>query len=215
MIALIRYQAAVLVRAHRWIGPLLLYATLLTFLADNQPLSQGLGWSAGMLVPAVAWLTRSGLTAEPAAARACVAVAGGPHRAHLATLMTSLGGGIILALAGAAYEVARCGLPASSEIAATIAAGLGAAAVCLLVGSAVGAFCNPPVIRHPAIALLSTIGAVIFALVAGVSPANAALRGSGGLHHSPAWLTGLPLLVAVGMVVVAWLVSTLLAARRG
>jgi len=87
--------------------------------------------------------------------------------------------------------------------------------VCLLVGSAVGAFCNPPVIRHPAVALLGTIGAVIFALVADVSPANAALRGSGGLRHAPAWLTGLPLLVAVGLAIVAWLVSTLLAARRG
>lgn len=215
MIALIRYQAAVLVRAHRWVGPLLLYAVLITFFADNQPLSQGLGWSAAMLVPAVAWLTRSALTAEPAAARACAAVAGGPYRVHLAALVTALAGGIILAIAGAGYEVVRCQRPAGSDLAATIAVGVGAAVVCLLVGSAVGAFCNPPVIRHPAVAMLGTIGAVIFALVADVSPANAALRGSGGLRHAPAWLTGLPLLVAVGLAVVAWLVSTLLAARRG
>jgi hypothetical protein len=215
VIALIRYQAAVLVRAHRWVGPLLLYAVLITFFADNQPLSQGLGWSAAMLVPAVAWLTRSALTAEPAAARACAAVAGGAYRVHLAALVTALAGGIILAVAGAGYEVVRCQRPASSDLAATIAVGVGAAVVCLLVGSAVGAFCNPPVIRHPAVALLGTIGAVIFALVADVSPANAALRGSGGLRHAPAWLTGLPLLVAVGLAIVAWLVSTLLAARRG
>jgi hypothetical protein len=44
------------------VGPLLLYATLLAFVGDSQPLRDGLGWSAAMLVPAVAWLTRSALT---------------------------------------------------------------------------------------------------------------------------------------------------------
>jgi hypothetical protein len=42
--------------------------------------------------------------------------------------------------------------------------------VCLLVGSAVGALCNPPLPRHPAAAMLSTLAAIILALAAGVSP---------------------------------------------
>ena len=53
-------------------------------------------------------------------------------------------------------------------------------AVCLLVGSAVGALCNPPLLRHPAAAMLATLAAAIFALASDVSPAGAALR-----HASP------------------------------
>jgi hypothetical protein len=214
--ALLRYQAAVLLRGYRWVGPLLVYATLLMFLGGPQPLGQGLGWSAAALVPAVAWLTRAALTAEPAAARACVAVAGGPHRAHLAALAAALAGGAALALAGAGYELARCQWPAHRvHLPATLGAGLVAAAVCLLVGSAIGTLCNPPVIRHPAVAVLGTIGAVIFALVAEVSPANAALRGSALRTTAPVWIAWLPLLVALGLVAVAWLLSTVIAARRG
>jgi len=216
MTALIRYQAALMIRAHRWVGPLLLYATLLTFMGDSQPLKFGLGWSAAMLVPSAAWLTRSALTVEPAAARACAAVAGGPHRVHLAALTTAFAGGVILALAGAGYELARCPQPGGlGTHVSVLAGGLATAAVCLLVGSAVGTLCNPPLVRHPAVALLATIGTAVFALVADVSPANAALRGTGGLPSGPAWLAGLPLLVALALAGGSWLVSTVLAGRRG
>jgi len=232
VIALIRYQAAVLLRGHRWIGPLVAYAVLLTFIGANasQPLSAALGWSAGMLVPAVAWLTRSALTAEPPAARACVAAAGGPQRAHLAALLAALAGGVILALAGAAYESLTSMLPRYHQaaapgalppvdpraVAAALAAGLASAVVCLLVGSAVGTLCAPPLVRHPGYGMLSTVGAVIIALVADVSPANAAIRGSGSaaLGGRP-WLTGLPLAIAVILTAGSWLASTRLAARRG
>jgi hypothetical protein len=93
--------------------------------------------------------------------------------------------------------------------------GLATAAVCLLVGSAVGTLCNPPLGRHPAVALLATIGTAVIALVADVSPADAALRGSGGIPAGAAWLAGLPLLVALGLAGASWRLSTLLAARRG
>jgi hypothetical protein len=59
------------------------------------------------------------------------------------------------------------------------------------------------------------LGRVIAALVVTVSPANAALRGSGGVAQARGWLTGLPLLVALALVAAAWLTSTRLAARRG
>ena len=49
-----------------------------------------------------------------------------------------------------------------------VLAGLLIALVCLLVGSAVGALCNPPLLRHPAASMLSTLAAIIFALAAGV-----------------------------------------------
>jgi hypothetical protein len=218
VIALIRYQAAVMLRGHRWIGPLLLYATLLTFLSDagSQPVAEGLDWAAAMLVPAVAWLTRSALMAETPAARACVAVAGGPHRAHLAALAAALSAGAVLGLAGAGYELATSQWPRHhGDIALSVGAGLVSALVCLLVGSAVGALCNPPLVRHNGLGLLGTIAAVIAALVTTVSPANAALRGHGGITQARPWLSWLPLLVALGLAGLAWLISTLLAARRG
>ena len=227
MIALIRYQAAMLLRGHRWIGPLLTYAVLLTFIGAgaSQPLAAAVGWSAGMLVPAVAWLTRSALTAEPPAARACVAAAGGPHRAHVAALLAALAGGALLALVGEAYELATSMLPhhhtaAGSAVdpgavASVLAAGLASAAVCLLVGSAIGVLCGPPLVRHHGYGTLATIGAVVLALVTSISPANAALRGSGGTLAGPPWLTGLPLLAALALTAVSWLASALLAARRG
>jgi hypothetical protein len=218
VIALVRYQAALLLRAHRWVGPLVLYAALITLVADGgaQPLGQGLSWSAAMLVPAVAWLTRSALTVEPPAARACLAVAGGPHRAQLASLAAALLGGVVLALGGAGYELAVSSSPARPGATALAAAGgLASALVCLLVGSAAGAACNPPLVRHPAAGMLATIGAVVVALVADVSPANAALRGSGGISSAPHWLAGLPLLAALALAAVSWLASVVLAARRG
>ena len=98
MIALLRYQTAILLRSHRWIFPFIAYgllvaggnatgatspATSATLLAtQSTQLAQGLAWSAAMLVPVVAFLTRSMLTAEPDAARACVAAAAGPARSR-------------------------------------------------------------------------------------------------------------------------------------
>ena len=211
-----RYQTALLLRAHRWAGPVVLYALLLGFVGDEQPLRQGLGWSAAMLIPVVAWLTRSALTLEPDAARSVVAVAGGPHRAHLATLIAPLTGGAVLALAGAAYEIARDQRPDHpAALIRVIVTGLGIALVCLLVGSAAGTLCNPPLVRHPALGIFATMAVVVLALVSDVSPASAALRGSGGTQQSASWLTGLPLLVALALTGVSWLVSTLVAARRG
>jgi len=218
--ALTRYQIAILLRSHRWVGPLLLYSVSMVFAglagSANQPLGAGLDWSAAMAVPAAAWLTRSALTAEPAAARACAAAAGGPYRTHLAALTAALAGGLVLALCGAAYELATCKGPAggASTWASVMAAGLVTAAICVGVGSAAGALCNPPVIRKAGTAVLATISAVIVALVAGISPANAALRQVKTQPHSAGWLAGLPVLVAGAMLAGSWALSTMLSARR-
>jgi hypothetical protein len=224
VIALLRYQVAILFRSHRWVFPLVSYVLLISVAgAGGQgAISDGLDWSAAMLLPVVALLTRSMLTAEPAAARACVAAAAGPRKAQLAVLVTGLAGGALLGLAGAGYEVVITGGAVHAMLqrhpwlfAATLGAGLGKAVICIFVGSAVGTFCNPPVIRHQTVALLSTIGAVLVALVSSVSPASAALRGSGASIQAARWPAGTPFVVAAGLLVVSWLVSAVLAARRG
>ena len=187
---------------------------------QKEPLSTGLDWSAAMLVPVVALLTRSMLLAEPEAARACVAAAAGPVRARLAVLCAALAGRGILALAGAGYEMITMGnvvhLAAShpGQLMSTLAAGLGKAMICVFVGSAVGALCNRPVIRHQTVALLSTIAAIVLGLLSSFSPANAALQGDGAAIQSAAWPAGVPFLVAVVLLALSWLLSTWLAARR-
>jgi hypothetical protein len=222
VIALLRYQAAILFRSHRWVFPLIAYVLLISVagVGRQQSLGDGLDWSAAMLLPVVALLTRSMLTAEPAAARACVAAAAGPRKAQTAVLLTGLAGGAVLALAGAGYELLTFGglakmLHHPGTLAAELGAGLGTAAICVLVGSAVGTFCNPPVVRHQTVALLSTIAAVVLGLVSSVSPASAALRGSGAAVQAGRWPAGVPFLVASVLLVVSWLVSAALAARRG
>jgi hypothetical protein len=221
MSALLRYQAGILFRSHRWIFPLILYVLLISVggVGGTEPLGDGLDWSAAMLLPAVALLTRSMLTAEPDAARACVAAAAGPVRAQFAVLIAALTGGVVLALAGTGYELVTDGgvkLAGAHPglLATTVAAGLGKALICAFVGSAVGTFFNRPVVRHPAVALLATIGAVVVGLVSSVSPASAALRGSGATVQSGGWPTGAPFGVAVALLAISWLVSARLAARR-
>jgi hypothetical protein len=153
------------------------------------------------------------LTAEPAAARACVSAATGPARAQFATLLTALAGGAVLGLAGACYELVTSGH--KTALLVPFFAGLGKALVCALVGSAVGTLVNPPVIRHQAAALLSTIAAVVVAWVSSISPANAALHGSGATIQSAPWPAGVPMLAAFALVVASWAVSCWLAGRRG
>lgn len=225
MIALLRYQAVNLFRSHRWILPLICYVLLIStggvgssgdglsahMRAVN--LADGLDWSAGILVPVVALLTRSMLTAEPAAARACVSAAKGPVRPQLASLLVALAAGVALSPLGACYELVTSGH--KTALLVPFFAGLGKAVICILVGSAVGTLFNPPVIRHQAAALLGTIAAVVVAWVSSISPANAALQGSGATIQSAPWPTGVPVLAAFALVAVSWGVSCWLAGRRG
>jgi len=227
--ALLRYQSAILLRSHRWIFPLIAYGVLISVGATaTMPLADGLNWSAAILVPVVAFLTRSMLTAEPQAARACAAAATGPARAQLASLIVAVGGGVVLGVAGTCFEVLTAQSVAAqplpgifSKVSATVAhpaallAGLVTAAVCLLVGSAIGALCNPPLLRHPGLAMLSTLAAVVVALASDVSPASAALRSGDGAVRAPHWPGGVPLLAAVCLVGITWGASLLAAAMRG
>jgi len=238
MIALLRYEAAILLRSHRWVFPLIAYGALICVgAAGSTTLAEGLGWSAAMLVPVLAFLTRSMLTAEPYAARACVAAAAGPVRAQLAALLTALGAGIVLALAGAVFtlltsesvaKIPRPPLPRPPQTVAAkltstfahpqvLAAGLVTAVVCLLVASAVGALCNPPLLRHPGAAMMATLALAVFALASGVSPAGAALRESRTaqvLPQAAQWPGAGSLIAATCLLAATWTASTYAAARR-
>lgn len=228
MTALLRYQAALLLRSNRWIFPLIAYGALIAVgAAGAAPLAEGLDWSAAMLLVVAAFLTRTLLTAEPDASRACIAAAAGPAKAQLATLTTALCGGVALGAGGAIFTLLtsepagprpRSGV--TSAVTATIhypgvfLAGLATAVVCLLTGAAVGALCNTPLLRHSGAAALATLTAVILALVAGISPANAALRHGGAVASAARWPGGVPLLGAAALLAVTWTASALAAARR-
>jgi hypothetical protein len=229
--ALLRYQTAILLRSHRWIFPLIAYVLRIAVgAAGSTSLAETLDWSGAMLVPVVAFLTRAMLTAEPDAARACVSAAAGPVRAQLATLIVPLGAGAVLGVAATVFgvltaepaaRVPQGGLPAKVAAAADhpgiVAGGLLIAVVCVGVGSAVGALCNPPLLRHPAAAMLSTLAAIIAALAVGISPANAAISHTSVAAASPLaanWPGPVSLIGAVILLAAAWAVSVRAATRR-
>ncbi len=230
MLALSRYQVSLLLRSHRWIPAAVVYVIGVVGLGgvgggampQGAALAQGLSWSALMLVPCVAWLSRSVLTAEPPAARSVVAAAVGPRRAQLAALGAALGLAAVFGLVGIGWELGTAGVVRAAHTnaflpgatLAEVGRGLGAALICLLVGSAIGAVCNPPVIARPAASMLTSTAAVVLALVWSVSPANAAVRS--GYGAAPvSWPAGLQIVAAIALIVVAWAVSALVAARRG
>jgi hypothetical protein len=228
--ALLRYQGAILARSYRWVFPLIAYGALIAVgAAGSTPLAETLDWSAAMLVPVVAFLTRAVVTAEPDAARACAAAATGPARAQLAALGVALGGGALLAVASVVFGVLTAENAATHPAGGVagkvtdawhhpgiVTAGLLTALICVLVGSAVGALCNPPLLRHPGVAMLTTLGAVILALATHVSPASAALRHASQSTGPVAahWPGALPLISAACLLAVAWGASALAATRR-
>jgi len=227
VIALVWYQFALLVRSHRVLPPAVLFVIGVAglggaVLPHGEGLSQGLAWSALLLVPVEAWLTRAALIAEPPAARACVAAVAGPRRAQLAALVAAAAVGASFGLLGVAWEVISLGVrrsaPTNSIMAgatlADVGGGLAAVLVCLLVGSAIGALLNPPLIRRPAAAMLATTCAVVLALAWSGSPANAAVRSVGYGAQEKTWPAGAALLAAIALLAVAWVISAQVAARR-
>ncbi len=227
MIALTRYQIALLLRSHRWIPPAVLYVFGVVALGGirlpfGAGLAPALSWAALMLVPAVAWLTRSILIAEPPAARACVAAAGGPRRTQIAALLAAVLVGVAFGLIGIIWETFSAGLPRTAATNAIrlgdafhiVGGGLLAALICVLVASAIGALCNPPVVRRPGPGMLITTGAVVLAVAWKASPANAALRTPVTGVRTSDWPHGAPLVAAVALLVIGWAVSAYFAARR-
>jgi hypothetical protein len=231
--ALLRYQSALLLRSHRWIFPLIAYGLLIAVgAAGSTSLAETLDWSGAMLVPVVAFLTRASLTAEPDAARACVAAATSPARAQLATLLAPLAGGAILGLAAAAFGLltaepaSKAANPAgavtdklsdAAQHPGIVVAGLLIMLICLLVGSAIGALFNAPLLRHPGAAMMATLAAAIVALVTDVSPAAAALAHTAAAASNPTaanWPGPVSLAGAALLLLATWALSLRAAAFR-
>jgi hypothetical protein len=207
MTALLSYQIAMLLRSQRWLPPLLLYGVFLVVGVEvGQPILDSLGYAAAALLPVTAWLVRIAVTQEPAAARAVVGAAAGTRRAHLATLLSAVVFAAVIGTVGilivavisepknADFTVAVPVLPAGT-------AGLIAAAVCLLLGAAIGALCNRPLLRGRAWSITATVVVSMAALVTSGSPAKSAVAGlvtgsRSGEVHTPGPALVLALLVA-------------------
>ncbi|GGW64528.1 hypothetical protein GCM10010503_47170 [Streptomyces lucensis JCM 4490] len=183
MNALLRYQADLLLRSQRWLPPVILYAAFLAVgVQSGQPVLDSLGYTAAALLPVAAWLVRVCVTAEPPAARACVAAARGPVRAHLACLLTALIASVLLAVTATAV-VTLISDPASNGHRIHVAplraaaAGLPATLACALLGTAVGALTNRPLLRSTGRAVPAMLLGALLSVVATGSPAQAAVDG--------------------------------------
>jgi hypothetical protein len=181
MTALLRYQTALLLRSQRWLPPFILYAAFLAIgVQSGQPVLDSLGYSAAAVLPVAAWLVRICATNEPPAARSCVGAAVGTGRAHLACLTVALAAAVLLG-AAATLIVTVISDPTSTDhqkrvpVLAAAGAGLVAALVCALLGTAVGALTTWPLLRSPGRAVPAMLLAALLALVVTGSPAHAAL----------------------------------------
>ncbi|MGW1776040.1 ABC transporter [Streptomyces sp. NPDC002104] len=173
--ALVRYQAALLLRSQRWLAPLLLYAAFLAVgVRPGDPVLDSLGYAAAGLVPVTAWLVRICVTAEPDAARDCAAAAAGPVRVHAAALLTALAGALAAGGAGALAVLLLCDRTGVRAGAAAFAGAL-AVGACALTGGAVGALGSRPLLRRPGYAVLATCLGSLLAWGVASSPARLAV----------------------------------------
>ncbi|MFD8985865.1 ABC transporter [Streptomyces sp. NPDC059564] len=215
MTALLRYQAALLLRSQRWIAPLVVYAAFVAVgVRPGDPALDSLGYAAAGLVPQTAWLVRICVTAEPPAARAVAAAAAGPLRVHAAALLTALAGALSAGVAGAAFALLCGDLAGHSPLRAALA-GAVAVAVCALTGAAVGAVCSRPLVRGRGLAVLAGGLGSLLAWVAAPSPARRAVTAL--VESARTGAVPLPLGSLAGAVLLAAAAGTaacLLSARR-
>ncbi|WP_328354597.1 ABC transporter [Streptomyces sp. NBC_00445] len=221
MTALLCYQAALLVRSQRWLPPFILYAVFLGVgVQGGQPVLDSLGYAAAALLPVAAWLVRICVGNEPPAARAPVAAAAGPGRAHLACLLVALASAAALGTV-ATLVVTLISDPVTSDHQSRVApfpagaAGLLAALACALLGTAVGALTSWPLLRSPGRAVPAMLLAALLSVVVTGSPAQAAVSGLvTGSQSGQVQLPLLPLGAAALLTAVAITVACALTSRR-
>ncbi|MFF7646009.1 hypothetical protein [Streptomyces canus] len=214
MTALLRYYGALLLRSQRWLPPVVLYVGLVAISLDGQSrLGSQLGWNAAVLVPALAWLTRSLLAAELPAARACLAAATGTRRPQYAALVIPLVLGLTLVIVAAAGSLLVCRTP--QNVGSVLGGGLATGLVCALTGSALGAVGSPPLVRTTAGAAGTLLIGSVLLLVVSASPANAAVRDAFSSDGTGSRFPLLPLLAVLPLVVASWWTSARAAGRVG
>ncbi|MFI0902228.1 ABC transporter [Streptomyces sioyaensis] len=222
MTALLRYQTALLIGSHRWLPPVILYAAWLAIglWGDRpSPILGSLGYAAGGLLPVTVWLTRICVTNEPPAARNCAAAAAGPERAHLAAVLTAAGTALLLAVVGVVVVVLMSAPHSDHRVAVPVlpaaVAGLLTALTCLLMGIAIGALSNWPVLRSPAWGIPASLTGALLLLVLGASPANAAMEDMvTGSAHGTVLAPWLPLAATVLIAAAATTAACALTSRR-
>ncbi|MFC5213539.1 ABC transporter [Streptomyces coerulescens] len=221
MTALLRYQAALLVRSQRWLPPFILYVAFLGIgVQGGQPILDSLGYAAAALLPVAAWLVRICVTNEPPAARSCVSAAAGPGRAHLAALLVALATAVALG-AVATLAVTLISNPVTADLQTRLprlpasAAGLLATLACALLGTAVGALTTWPVLRSTGRAVPAMLFAALLSVVVTGSPAQAAVSGLvTGSRSGTVPLPVLPLAAAVLLTAGAAAAACALTSRR-
>ncbi|MFC8506860.1 ABC transporter [Streptomyces sp. NPDC057411] len=175
MTALLRYQAALLLRSQRWLAPFLVYAAFVGVgINAGEPVLGALGYTVAGLVPVSAWAVRVCLGQEPPAARAVTAAAAGRARAHLAAILTATAGTLLV---GATAVPAVTALSEHHRVAPLPAAaeGLLAATTCVLTGTAVGTLTTRPLIRSRGWSLTTLLLGSLLAVVTTGSPAKTAI----------------------------------------
>ncbi|MCA6090603.1 ABC transporter [Streptomyces sp. SCA3-4] len=222
MTALLQYQAVLLLRSHRWLPPLLLHVAFVAVgVRPGEPVLDSFGWAAAGLLPVTAWLVRVCVTNEPPSARDCAAAVAGPWRVHLAAVLTGLLAAVLLGAATTAV-VAALGDPRSADhrvgvpLGPAVLAGLVTSVVCALLGTAVGALCNRPLLRSTAWAVPGTVLVAFAALLAAGSPARAAVSGLvTGSHSGTAQVPYGALVLAACCAAGATAVACAASGRRG
>ena len=179
-----------------------------------------------MLVPCAAWPEPGGAcTAEPSAAPACVAAAGGPRRAQSAALGAAAAFTAGFGVVGVIWELITFGVtraPSTNSvlIGATLgdvrATGWASALICLLVGVRDRRDLQPagdpaPGRQHAAPALARSRARTGLERVPGERRRAQRLR----RKRSSSWPPrGSPVIAAIALLIAAWSVSALIAARR-
>ncbi|MFI6480184.1 hypothetical protein ACIBH1_19770 [Nonomuraea sp. NPDC050663] len=172
MIALTRFRLTAYVRSHRIYQALLPILIMLAILHSNvAPAGKEaavLADSAALMIPFLAWATRSLLDTEPDGQRVISATSvGGPAREVAAGLLAALGANVLFAaVALAAALVIGIATPITGPV---LAAGVALHLIAALTGTALGALTSRPILPSPAVSIMVLILGYIVMLLVGRS----------------------------------------------
>lgn len=161
MISLVRYLAADVLRGQRYLAPLLVFLGVMGMLFSSdagQPLEAYSG-SAALLYPITAWMAVVVATSEDVVRREITVVsAGGWSRVLTAAALVAVAFALVMALVAAVWPVVTNPHPYTVG---QFFVGLGAHAVCALLGSGVGLMFARPVFDSIGRTVLAVFSVVV------------------------------------------------------